>query len=332
MNQPAETATPTPPPRRRKRARRGYFIEWVLEKAVMATALIAIFSIILIFVFVARKALPVFTSERVRETANVEQFFAPNGQAPGGKPAYLWQPVSEKPKYSFIPLLLGTLKATIVALLISVPLALLAALYTTEYAPRRLREYIKPVIELLAGVPSVVLGFFALVIMASWLQRLFGFEMRLNAVVAGCALGLAIIPVIYTVAEDTLTAVPRALREASLALGATRAQTLLRVILPAALPGVFAAIVLGFGRAIGETMIVLMASGNAAIVSWDLADSIRTMSATIAAELAEVVYGSAHYHTLFAIGALLFIITFVINFAGDWIINRLNARMRGTAS
>lgn len=312
-------------------ARRRRLIEWGVEKTIMGTAMAAILSIILIFLFVGKEALPVLTNGLVRETANVEGFFTRNGEGPDGKPAFLWQPISERPKYSFVPLIIGTLKATLVALLLAVPVALLAALYTTEYAPRRLREYIKPAIELLAGIPSVVLGFFALVVMASWLQRVFQFEMRLNAVVAGSALGLAIIPIVYTVAEDTLAAVPRNLREASLALGATRAQTLLRVILPAALPGVFAGIVLGIGRAIGETMIVLMASGNAAIVSATPADSIRTMSATIAAELAEVVYGSAHYHTLFAIGALLFIITFAINSIGDWVVHRLNARLRGGA-
>lgn len=314
------------------RATRGGYrhtLEWLAEKGIFATALISILAILLIFYFVGRKAVPVLTDEVVRQTANLAAFFAPNGTTSDGQPAFLWQPISERPKYSFIPLLIGTLKATLVAMFVSVPLALLAALYTTEYAPRSWREYIKPTIELLAGIPSVVLGFFALVVMASWLQKLFQFEMRLNAVVAGCALSLAIIPVVYTVAEDALSAVPRALREASLALGATRAQTLLRVILPAALPGIFAGIVLGFGRAVGETMIVLMASGNAAITSWNPADSIRTMSATVAAELAEVVYGSAHYHTLFAIGALLFILTFVLNSLGDWIVGRLNARLRG---
>ncbi|HEU0178243.1 MAG TPA: phosphate ABC transporter permease subunit PstC [Blastocatellia bacterium] len=309
--------------------RRRRWAEWIAEKTIMMTAMIAIISIILIFLFVGRKALPVLTNERVRQTASVEEFFTRNGQSPDGKPAFVWQPISERPKYSFIPLIAGTFKATAVAILVAVPLALLGAIYTTEYAPRRLREHIKPAIELLAGVPSVVLGFFALVVMASWIQKIFHFETRLNAIVAGGALGLAIIPVVYTVAEDTLAAAPRALREASLALGATRAQTLLRVILPAALPGVFAGVILGFGRAAGETMIVLMASGNAAIVSGNLADSIRTMAATIAAELAEVVYGSAHYHTLFAIGALLFVVTFVINFIGDRIIGRLNARLRG---
>ncbi len=310
-------------------ARRTRLMEWIAEKMIKATAMGTIIFVILIFFFVGHKALPVFTSESVRQTANAEEFFTRNGQTPDGRPAFIWQPISERPKYSFVPLIAGTFKATAIALLVAVPLALLGALYTTEYAPRQLREYIKPAIELLAGIPSVVLGFFALLVMASWIQKVFQFETRLNATVAGCALGLAIIPVVYTVAEDALTAVPRTLREASLALGATRAQTLLRVTLPAALPGIFAGIVLGFGRAIGETMIVLMASGNAAIVSANPADSIRTMSATIAAELAEVVYGSAHYHTLFAIGALLFIITFIINSAGDWIVRRLSARLKG---
>ncbi|HNG34750.1 MAG TPA: ABC transporter permease subunit, partial [Blastocatellia bacterium] len=208
----------------------------VAEKMIFATAMVAVVSVILIFLFVGRKALPVLTNEQVRQTANVEEFFTHNGQDADGKPAFVWQPISERPKYSFVPLLVGTFKVLLVAMFVAVPLALLAALYTTEYAPRRLREYIKPAIELLAGIPSVVFGFFALVVLASWIQKVFHFETRLNAVVAGGALGLAIIPVIYTVAEDTLAAVPRTLREASLALGATRAQTLLRVIFPAAIP------------------------------------------------------------------------------------------------
>ncbi|HYE75697.1 MAG TPA: phosphate ABC transporter permease subunit PstC, partial [Blastocatellia bacterium] len=166
-------------------AQRRYIFEWIVEKAVLVTALIAILSIVLIFLFVGRKALPVLTSAQVRQTANVKEFFTPNSTSPQGAETYAWQPISEKPKYSFIPLIIGTLKATTIAMLVSVPLALLAALYSTEYAPRRLRELIKPAIEMLAGIPSVVLGFFALVILASWIQKLFGFSMRLNAVVAG---------------------------------------------------------------------------------------------------------------------------------------------------
>jgi phosphate transport system permease protein len=170
----------------------------------------------------------------------------------------LIDPVSTEPKYSLMPLLMGTLKVTIIAMIFSVPISLAAAIYTAEFASKWMRETIKPVVELLAGFPSVVLGFFALIVLASWIQDIFGFDFRLNALVAGLALSLAVVPIIFTVCEDALSAVPRKLREASWALGATRAETTLRVVLPAALPGIFAGIVLGFGRAIGETMIVLM--------------------------------------------------------------------------
>jgi phosphate transport system permease protein len=147
--------------------------------------------------------------------------------------------------------------------------------------------------------------------------------------VAGIALGLAVIPVVFSIAEDALTSVPRSYTEAALALGSTRWQAAWQIVLPAALPGVFAATVLGFGRAIGETMIVLMASGNATIVSWSLFDSTRTMTATIAAELAETVVGGHHYRMLFMIGALLFVVTFISNLAGDVVIHRLKGRLEG---
>jgi len=218
---------------------------------------------------------------------------------------------------------------TLVAMLFATPLAILAAIYTTEFAPRWLREVIKPVVELLAGIPSVVLGFFALIVLASWLQDLFHFDFRLNAVNAGIALGLAVIPIIYTLSEDALTAVPRSYRNAAYALGASPSRTAWSVVLPAALPGVFAGVVLGFGRAVGETMIVLMASGNAAITSWHFGESVRTLSATIAAELAEVVFGSPHYHVLFFVGTLLFLITFVLNWLGSRLVAHLRQRLTG---
>jgi phosphate transport system permease protein len=182
----------------------------------------------------------------------------------------------------------------------------------------------------LAGIPSVVLGFFALIVLASAIQDIFDFTFRLNAINAGIALGLAVIPIIYTLSEDALNAVPRQYREASLALGATTWQTAWTVALPAALPGIFASIVLGFGRAVGETMIVLMASGNAGIISWNFGESIRTLSATIAAELGEVVFGTAHYHALFFIGALLFVVTFAINLSGALYVERLKAKLTGS--
>jgi len=245
------------------------------------------------------------------------------------KPEYIWQPVSQIHKYNIIPLLIGSLKTTIVALLFAVPLSLGAALYVSQLSNPKYREWLKPAIELLAGIPSVVMGFFCLIVMATVLQTVFGYESRLNAFVAGIALGLAIIPVVFSIAEDALTSVPRSYTQAALALGSSRWQAAWQIVLPAAIPGVFAAVVLGFGRAIGETMIVLMASGNASIVSGSLFDSTRTMTATIAAELAEAVFGGHHYRILFMLGSILFVVTFMSNLAGDLIIHKLKRKMEG---
>jgi phosphate transport system permease protein len=184
---------------------------------------------------------------------------------------------------------------------------------------------------MLAGIPSVVLGFFALIVLATVLQQVFGYQSRLNAFVAGIALGFAIIPVVFSISEDALTSVPRSYTQAALALGASKWQAAWKVVLPAAIPGVFAAVVLGFGRAIGETMIVLMASGNASIVSWNIFESTRTITATIAAELAETVVGGIHYRVLFLLGTLLFAVTFLSNLVADLVIHRLKARLEGKA-
>jgi phosphate transport system permease protein len=294
-----------------------------------AAGWIAIAFIALIFLFTFREALPIFTDAEVSQEANLREFFTK--QQPGDtlERRYMWQPVGEVPKFSFIPLLVGTLKATLVGLLFACPVGVAAALFTSEFAPRRLREVIKPTIELLAGIPSVVLGFFALMILATWLQNAFGFTYRLNAYNAGLALGIALLPVVFTISEDGLSSVPRHYREASLALGGTRFQTAWKVVLPAALPAVFASFVLAFGRAIGETMILLMAGGNAAITSWSFGDPLRTLSATIAAELGEVVFGDPHYSALFFMGTLLFVITFLSNTFGRWVITGMQRRMQG---
>lgn len=245
------------------------------------------------------------------------------------KPEYIWQPTSEIQKYNIVPLLIGSLKITLVALLFSVPLALGAAIYVSQLTSPRKRELLKPAIELLAGIPSVVLGFFALIVMATVLQNIFGYQSRLNAFVAGIALGLAVIPVVFSIAEDALTSVPRSYTQAALALGSSKWHAAWKIVLPAAIPGVFAAVVLGFGRAIGETMVVLMASGNASIVSWNIFDSTRTMTATIAAELAETVFGGQHYRILFMLGVLLFVVTFVSNLVAELVINRLKHKLEG---
>ena len=303
--------------------------ELVIENTIRLTAWTSILAIVLIFLFVGREAIPIFTSSEVKQKASIQKMFLPQQFRPDRPPKLVWQPVSTVPKYSLYPLIVGTLKVTLVAILFAVPLAIAAALYTAEFAKPRLREVIKPVIELLASIPSVVIGFFALMVLASIIQSILHLDYRLNGINAGIALGLAIIPVIYTVSEDALNSVPRSYKEASLAVGATRWQTAWKVVLPAAFPGIAAAVILGFGRAFGETMIVLMASGNAAVGNWDFTQSVRTLSATIATELAEVVHGSAHYHVLFFIGVFLFIITFGINFLGSWFISKFKSKLSG---
>lgn len=245
------------------------------------------------------------------------------------RPEFIWQPVSVIHKYNIVPLFVGSLKTTLVALLFAVPLALAAAVYVSQLAHPKWKEWLKPAIEMLSAVPTVVLGAFALLVVASVLQAVFGLEYRLNALLAGLALGVASIPVIFSIAEDALTSVPRSYYQGALALGASKWRATWQIVVPAALPGLFAAVVLGFGRCIGETMIVLLASGNAAIMSASLVDPVRTVTATIAAELGETVVGGHHYRMLFVLGTLLFGITFVSNLAGDLVMHRLKRRLEG---
>ncbi len=311
-------------PERSLRRRRGWG-ELVVEGTIRVVALLSIAAILLILLFVGKEALPLLTSAEVHKEVTFGALFAPGHT--GAESAFMWQPVSEVPKYNILPLLAGTLKVTLVALVFAVPLSVGAAIFVSEYAGPRTREIVKPAIELLAGVPSVVVGFFALIVMASWVQATFGTEHRLNALVAGLGLSFAICPIVFSVSEDALRAVPRSYREAALAMGSTRAQAVLRVALPAAAPGIAAAIVLGFGRAIGETMIVVIASGNAALLDPGLGRSTRTLTATIAQELGEVVIGSAHYDVLFMLGALLFVTTFVLNLVGERIVHGMRRRL-----
>ena len=303
--------------------------EFLGEKFIALNALAAVAAIALIFAFIFKESMPIFTDPEIQEEASVSRMTFKQEYYEGRPPKWAWQPESEVPKFSLLPLLIGTIKAALVAMLFAIPLGVGAAIYSAEFANRRMREIIKPVIEMLAGIPSVVLGFFALIILASFLQNTFGYIYRLNAFNAGLALGIAVIPIVFTVAEDAMTSVPRSLRDAALALGANPWQVSFTVVLPAALPGIAAGAVLGFGRAIGEPIIVLMASGHAAVISGSFTDSIRTISASIAAELAEVVFGSAHYNVLFFLGTMLFIFTFLVNMGGDMILNRLKQKFQG---
>ena len=233
-----------------------------------------------------------------------------------------WNPTSAQPGYGILSLIAGTLITTLGAMLIAVPLGIMAALWLTEAARPAVREWVKPAIELLSAVPSVVIGFLGITLLAPAVAALSGRPNGLNAASGSVLLAIMALPTIISMTEDALRSVPASLREASLALGASRWETMTRVVLPAARPGVFAAVMLGLGRAIGETMTVLMIAGNTPSVPGSFFDPVRTLTATIAIELGEVPMGSVHYHALFAVGLALFVITFLINLAADLVMRR----------
>ena len=238
-----------------------------------------------------------------------------------------WYPIEKY--FGLLPLLGGTLIVTLGAILIALPFGLGTAIYIAEVAPRWAREFLKPFIEVMAGIPSVVLGFIGMVFLAPRLRILLDIPTGLSALAGALLLGLISIPTIVSVAEDALDAVPRSYRDASLAMGATRWQTIWRVTLPAARTGVITALMLGLGRSIGETMTVMMVTGNAATLPTSLVAllaPVRTMTATIAAEMGEVAVGSTHYHVLFLIGIILFLISLVINLIASAVIFKQRSR------
>lgn len=219
-------------------------------------------------------------------------------------------------------LLLSTFLVTLGAMVLAIPLGLGTAAYLSEFASPRIRNWLKPIIELLAAIPSVVIGFFGIVVIGPLIARVFGLSNGLNALNGAILLAVMSLPTIITVAEDAISAVPRSFREGSYALGANRWQTLVRVTIPAAFSGVVAAIILGIGRALGETMTVLMVTGNATGAPSGFFSSVRTITATIAIELGEVPFDTPHYYALFALGALLFIISLAVNILAEWIATR----------
>lgn len=227
-----------------------------------------------------------------------------------------------------LPLILGTLWVSAGAIVLAVPLALATAIFMAEIATPAMRKFMKPVVELLAGIPSVVYGFFGLTIIVPGIQSVFGVQEGLTALAGSLILAIMALPTIITIAEDAIRTCPRSLKESSLALGATRWQTVYRIVLPYASSGITAGIVLGIGRAVGETMAVLMVTGNAAIIPSGYLHSVRTIPATIAAELGEAPYGGIHFKALFALGCILFIITFSINLGFQFIARKRKARAR----
>ncbi len=235
----------------------------------------------------------------------------------------LWRPGAYgEPTYSINNFILGTFMVTAGALVFAVPIGVAAAAYLAEIASPWEREFFKPIVEILAGIPSVVLGFIGLVVLAPLIAGIFGIPSGINALNGAILVGIMALPTIITLAEDAITAVPKEYRHASLALGGTHWQTIWKVTIPAAFSGITAAAMLGMGRAIGETMTVLMVTGNMIARPSSFLDSVRTLSAGIAIDIGDVVFGSVHFHALFVIGLVLFLITFIVNLLADILIHR----------
>lgn len=224
-----------------------------------------------------------------------------------------WYPTSEPAEFGILPLIVGSIVVTIGALIVSIPLGVGSAIYLSEMARPWTREILKPFIELLAGIPSVIFGLFGMAFLSPFIMRLFHLNTGLNAFTASIILGLMVVPIISSLSEDAISAVPKSLREAAYALGANKWETIRRIILPAAKSGIISSIILGFGRAIGETMVVLMVAGGSAIIPKSIFQPVRPMTSAIAAEMGETVVGDDHYRALFGIAIVLFIIIFASN-------------------
>lgn len=230
-----------------------------------------------------------------------------------------WYPTASPPDFGIFPLLVASLAVTMLSAMISIPLGVMTAIYLAEIATARFRSIAKPIVELLAALPSVVIGFFGMVIVAPFLQNTFNLPIGLNLFNAALMLAFMSVPTICSISEDAIFSVPRELKEASLALGATHWETIFRVIFPASLSGISTAVILGMSRAIGETMVVLMVAGGAGLIPTSIFQPVRPMPASIAAEMAEAPFRGDHYHALFAIGMMLFLFTLVFNLIADHI-------------
>jgi phosphate transport system permease protein len=277
-------------------------VEWLIRACGWSSVLF-VFAILF---FVFQEAAPVLFGG-----LNLREFFT----------SPEWRPTAPvQPQYGILALLVGTLSVTLLAMLIAVPMGLGVAVYIAEFARGKFRETLKVVVELLAAVPSVVWGFIGYMVMGPIIIRLTGAPTGVNLLNGGIILGLMSVPIIVSMAEDALKSVPDSYREAAISLGASRWEVVYRVLFPAAKNGLLAAVLLGVGRAIGETMAVLMATGHAIMIPHSLLDPVRTLTATIAAELGEAVQGDTHYRVLFVIGVVLFAVTFVINIVADLVV------------
>ncbi len=280
--------------------------EFAIEKFIFLSGIASIVFVVLIFGFLLKEGFSFFKEIGL-------------GSFLGGR---FWYPISDPPRFGILPLILGSLFVTAGAVAFSVPLSIAAAFYISEVAPHKIKDVLKAGIEMLAAIPSVVLGFIGMVTLVPWVKKIFGLPTGLTALTGSIMLGLMAMPTIISISEDAINAVPKSYKEGALALGATRWQAMYRVVIFAALPGIIAASMLGIGRVIGETMAVMMITGNAAVIPHTFLQPVRTLTATIAAEMGETVHGSLHYYSLFAIGMVLFAISFIINITADMFLHR----------
>ncbi len=280
--------------------------EFVIEKLILICGLASIFFVALIFLFLLKEGVSVF-----KTVLPLDFLFGKS-----------WYPISEPARLGILPLILGSLLVTFGAAVISIPIGVACAVYIAEIAPENIKEILKSGIELLAAIPSVVLGFIGMVTIVPWVKTMFNLPTGLTAFAGSIMLAFMAMPTIVSIAEDALYAVPKSYKEGALALGATHWQSIYRVELPAASSGILAAVMLGIGRVIGETMAVMMITGNSAIIPNSILQPVRTLTATIAAEMGEAVVGSEHYFALFAIGIVLFVISFAINVTADLFLHK----------
>ena len=280
--------------------------EYVIESWIKLSGLLVIIFVFLIFLFLLKDSLSLFGVYSVGKF-----LFGRN-----------WLPISEPPKFGIVPLVLGSVYVTAGAIIICVPVGVGTAMFIAEVAPKALKHILKSLVEILASIPSVVLGFIGIVWLSPFLKRTFELPTGMCGLTGSLLLAFMALPTIISISEDALVGVPRVYKEAAFGLGATRWQALWRIVLPSASSGIIAGVMLGIGRVIGETMVVMMVTGNSPVVPKSILAPLRTLTATIAGEMGETVGGSEHYFALFAVGLVLFIITFIINFVADSFLRR----------
>jgi len=307
----AETAAPDRRAAALDRRDLAWFVDKAVQILVFAGGVSAIVFILGIFVFITREGVGFISTD-----LDPAEFFGSTA----------WRPTSDRPTYGILALIVGTASVTGLAMLVAVPFSLGAAIFIAEFAKGKVRETLKVLVELLAAIPSVVWGFIGLSIMNPLIIDVFDVPVGLGVLNSGIILGLMAAPIMTTIAEDALKAVPDGYREAAEAMGATRLQVIFKVVLPAGKNGLVAAVLLGIGRGFGETMAVLMASGHSVNLPTSVFDSVRALTATIAAELGETAVGSEHYRALFTLGILLFVVTFCINLTADLVVRGIRKK------